>query len=596
MAEETRQKIRGFRFGVFELDLQARELRRRGLKVRLQQKPLQILELLLEKAGEVVTRRELREKLWPDTFVGFDRSLNTAVNSLRHALGDSPANPRFVETRSRYGYRFIAPVDTTSRAGGLHGQNGGTVDSIAVLPFQNAAGDIETEYLSDGITESLIHTLSQLPEIRVMARTTVFRYKGKEIDPQMLAHDLNVRALLTGRVMQRGDLLTIGVELVDALKGWRLWGEQYNRKFSSILEMQEEISKEISEKLRLRLTAEEKKRLSKRYTTNAEAYQDYLKGRYHWNKMTEEGLNQGIAYFERAIRQDPTFALPYAGLSDSYALFAFFGIRPSREVMPKAEMSARKALEMDSTLAEAHASLAGILKSFHWNWEEATMEYKLALELNPNNATAHRWYADFLAALGRSQEAAREMERARELDPLSLVINMELAWNWYMARENVRAVEQARKTLEVEPQFSPAYHVLGLACEQMGKFTEAIAALQRAQQGSVGNPINLASLGYTYGRARHKSEAKKVLSELRTLAKQSYVSPYAYSIVYLGLGDKEQGLKWLVKAYDEHDVWLIWILRDPRLDLIRQESAFKDLLRQMNLPVVSPPFVNNRKT
>jgi TolB-like protein/Flp pilus assembly protein TadD len=596
MVEEVRRNIRGFRFGVFELDLQARELRRRGLKVRLQQKPLQILELLLEKAGEVVTRKELREKLWPDTFVGYDRSLNTAVNSLRHALDDSPTNPRFVETRSRYGYRFIAPVDTTPWTAGLHAQNGQTLDSIAVLPFQNAGGDPEVEYLSDGITESLIHTLSQLPEIRVMARTTVFRYKGKEIDPQMLAHDLNVRALLTGRMMQRGDLLTIGVELVDALKGWRLWGEQYSRKFSSIFEVQEEISKEISEKLRLRLTAEEKKRLSKRYTTNAEAYQDYLKGRYHWNKMTEEGLNQGIAYFERAIRQDPVFALPYAGLSDSYALFAFFGIRPSREVMPKAEKAARKALEMDNTLAEAHASLAGILKSFHWNWEEAMREYKLALELNPNYATAHRWYADFLAALGKSQEAAREMERARELDPLSLVINMEMAWNLYMARDYIRAVEQARKTLEVEPQFSPAYHVLGLAYEQMGKYPEAIAAFQRAQQGSEGNPINLAGLGYTYGRANCEPEARKILGELKTQAKQRYVSPYAYSIVYLGLGDKEQGLKWLVKAYDEHDVWLIWILRDPRLDLIRQESAFQNLLRQMNLPVVNPPSINNRKT
>lgn len=596
MVEEVSRSIRGFRFGVFELDLQARELRRRGLKVRLQQKPLQILELLLERAGEVVTRKDLREKLWPDTFVGFDRSLNTAVNSLRRALGDSPANPRFVETRSRYGYRFIAPVDTTSWTAGLHAKNGQTLDSIAVLPFQNLGGDPEMEYLSDGITESLIHTLSQLPEIRVMARTTVFRYKGKEIDPQMLAHDLNVRALLMGRMMQRGDLLTIGVELVDALKGWRLWGEQYNRKFSSIFEVQEEISKEISEKLRLRLTADEKKRLSKRYTTNAEAYQDYLKGRYYWNKMTEEGLNRGIAYFERAIRQDPAFALPYAGLSDSYALFAFFGIRPSREVMPKAEKAARKALEMDNTLAEAHASLAGILKSFHWNWEEATQEYKQALELNPNYATAHRWYADFLAALGRSKEAAREMERARELDPLSLVINMEVAWNLYMARDHVRAAEQALKTLEVESQFSPAYHVMGLAYEQMGKYPEAIAAFQRAQQGSVGNPIGLATLGYAYGRANRKPEARKILGELRTQAQHSYIPPYAYSIVYLGLGDKDQGLKWLATAYDERDVWLIWILCDPRLDLIRQESVFKDLLRQMNLPTVSPPSVNNRNT
>ncbi|MGH9397597.1 MAG: winged helix-turn-helix domain-containing protein [Terriglobia bacterium] len=577
------QEGRAFRFGIFELDLQARELRRRGVSVRLQEKPFQILELLLERAGEVVPRKDLRQKLWPDTFVGFDRSLNTAVNSLRRALGDLPGNPRFLETRSRQGYRFIAPVEAIPRRL-VRGAQDAALDSIAVLPFRNVSGDSEMEYLSDGISETLINKLSRLPDVRVMARSTVFRYKGREVDPQTVGHELNVRALLTGSVMQRADTLTIGAELVDASKGWRLWGEQYSVAFTDIFAVQDEISREITEKLRLRLTEEARKRVARHYTADPEAYRDYLRGMYHGNKMTEDGLKKGIVHFERAIQRDPHFALPYAGLSDSYALFAYFGIFPSREVMPKAEQAARKALAIDQNLGEVHVSLAGILKSFHWDWSGAEVEYGKAIELSPNYARAHQWYADFLASQKRTDEAIREMDRALELDPLSLIINMEMAWVLYMAHEYERAIEQALKTIEIEPQFSPAHHVLGLANEQMGNQEDAVRSCKKAHDGSGGNPISLAALGHAYAAAGHKPEARGILNELRDQAKRGYVSPYALAIVCAGMGNRAQSLDWLQKAHDERDAWLVWIQPDPRLDCLRQEPRFHDLQRRMTLP------------
>ncbi|HEX5482463.1 MAG TPA: winged helix-turn-helix domain-containing protein [Terriglobia bacterium] len=576
---EQKQSTRPLRFGVFELDPQARELRRRGVRVKLQQKPFQILEMLLERAGEVVTRKDLRERLWPDTFVGFDRSLNTAVNALRRALADSPTNPRFIETRSRHGYRFIAPTDAGSAQ--VNTLDADSLDSIAVLPFRNASGDPEMEYLSDGITESLINALSQLPEIRVMARSTVFRYKAREVDPQAVGQSLNVRALVTGTVMQRAETLTIGAELVDATKGWRLWGERYQRKLPDIFNVQDEISREIAQKLRLRLTAEAQRRLTKRYTANPEAFQNYLRGRYLWNKMTEEGLRKGIVYFERAIEQDPRFALPWAGISDSVALFAFFGLCPSKEVMPRAEDAARKALALDNTVADAHASLAGILKSFHWDWSGAEAEYKRALELNPSHATARRWYANYLSALGRTEEALQEMHRALDLDPLSLIINMELAWIYYMGRDNGRAADLALRTLEMEPGFSPTRHVLGLAHEQMGKFKDAIQLLQEAHANSGGNPISLAALAHAYARANRPQEARKTLARLKALSGRAYVPPYAFAFVHAGLGDKSQSLIWLQKALEDRDAWLVWVQCDPRLDILREEPPFHELLRRM---------------
>lgn len=574
---------RAFRFGIFEVDVQARELRRRGVAVKLQEKPFQILELLVERSGEVVTRKDLRQRLWPDTFVGFDRSLNTAVNSLRRALGDDPSNPRFLETRSRLGYRFIAPVEEISRRRNRSSSEGGAIDSIAVLPFHNRGGDPEMEYLSDGISETLITTLSRLPDIRVMARSTVFRFKGTEADPQAIGHALNVRALITGTVFQRADTLAISAELVDATTGLRLWGEQYSLKFTGIFAVQDEISKEITERLRLRLTQEARERMTEMSTSDPEAYREFLRGQYQVNKMTEEGIKKAISTFDKACQRDPRFALPYAGISNAYSLLAYFGVSPAAEVMPKAEEAANKALELDPRLAEVHVSLAGIRKSFHWDWAGAERGYRTALELNPNYARGHQWYADLLAALKRSSAAAEEMNRALELDPLSLTINMELAWIHYMARDYSRAIEQSLKTLEIEPSFSPAHHVLGLAKEQTGDLEEAVAACIKAHQYSGDNPISLASLGHAHASAGCRPEARKLLAKLKGRAGKGYVPPYSLALISAGLGDRNQTLDWLEKAYEEKDVWLVWLETDPRLDNVRNDPAFRNLAARMGI-------------
>ena len=574
---------RAVRFGPFEADLDAGELRKRGLKLKLEGKPFQILSLLLERAGEVVTRRELREKLWsPDTYVVFDRNVNTAVNKLRQALGDSADSPRFVETLARRGYRFIAPVEVpgATRSGPLEPAE--SLHSIAALPFQNVGGDPDMEYLTDGITERLISSLSQLPEVRVMARSTVFRYKGREVDPQIVGRELGIHAVLTGRVVQQGDALMVAAELVDVATGWRLWGEEYLRKPSGIFDVEEEISRDISAKLKLRLTREEKKRIAKRYTENAEAYREYLKGRYHWNKMSPDDLNKAIAHFEQAINHDVNYALAYAGLSDCYGLFAFFS--PPRGVMPKAKETALKALDLDEALAEAHASLAGVRKSYDWDWIAAEKEFRRALELNPNYATAHRMYAAFLSAMGRQEEAIGEIELAQEIDPLSLAISNDLAWNYYMAGECDLALEQCLRTLEMEPGFAAARTTLGLAYEQTGQLKEAIAALEKARDGSGGNPVPLAWLAHALALNDGKREAKAVLSQLKDLAKRCYVAPYTVAVVYAGLGDKGRALEWLEKAVEERDVWLVWIKRDPRLGSLRSSPRFEELLRHLRLP------------
>ena len=389
------------RFGVFEVDVRTGELRKSGTKIRVQEQPFQILVTLLERPDEVVSREELRQKLWPaETFVDFEHGVNSAVARLRDLLGDSADSPRYIETLPRRGYRFIGSVN-----GGQAARPKRTgrpkIPSLAVLPFENIAADADTEYISDGITETLIHSLAQLSGLRVMARSTVFRYKGRKPDPQDVGRELNVEAVLTGRILQRGDLLLVTTELVDVANGWRLWGKQYDRKAKDILSVQDEIAREISERLRLSLSGQEKKRLAKRYTQDTEAYHLYLKGRHCWNKRTAEDIQRGIEFFKRAIEKDPNFALAYAGIADSYHLLcgtAFAALHPE-EAVPRAEAAASRALQIDDTLAEAHASMAS-LRQNEWDWAGAEREYKRAIALNPSYATVHHWYAFHLMAQG----------------------------------------------------------------------------------------------------------------------------------------------------------------------------------------------------
>lgn len=564
-------------FGSFEFDLRACELRKHGLKIKLQGQPVQVLRKLLERPGEIVTRTELRELLWPaGTFVDFEHSLNAAVKRLRRALCDPADQPRYIETVARLGYRFIG-LPGTDQA------KGHAIDSLAVLPFDNSGADPETDYLSDGITETIISNLSRLAEVRVMARSTVFRYKRKKLDPRSIGRKLNVQAVLAGSVRQRGGDLVIGTELVEVRNGWQLWGEQYNRKLADILSIEEEISREIVENLRLNLNGEDRVRLARHSTRSSEAYQDYLKGRYYWNRMSEDGLEKAIGCFKQAIEKDPDYALAYVGLADTYGLFGFFGLAPPRMVMPKAKEAALRALAIDDSLGEAHASLASVKKVFDWDWPGAEAGYKKSLELNPNYETARRWYADYLSAVGRFDEALDEMRRARELDPLSVIISMETAWNYYMARQYHHVVEQALKTLAMEPQFAPAKYVLGLGYEQLGRYEEAIEAFQAASEVSHDNPASIAALGHAFALAGRAEEAHAMLGRLDEVSGRMHVSPYWRAILHAALGEEPQAWECLELAYRERDVWLVWLKTEPRLDPLRHQPQFADLLRRVGL-------------
>jgi TolB-like protein/Flp pilus assembly protein TadD len=458
------------------------------------------------------------------------------------------------------------------------------IDSLAVLPLINESGDAEMEYFSDGITESIINTLSQLPKLRVVPRSTVFRYKGREVDPQQIGRELNVRAVLLGRVLQLGDSLVIKTELIDVEQEAQLWGEQYRRRLTDIFELEEEISREISSKLRLKLTGEEKKRLVKRYTENTAAYHLYLKGHYYTNKRTEGWIKKGIDYFQQAIDTDPNYALAYAGLADAYAFLASStGGLPPRDTYPKAKAAALKALEIDEGLAEAHASLGFFHLMYDWNFAESEREFKRAIKLNPAYANAHDGYGFLLKATGRNEEAIRSSQRAQKLDPLSLFTNVSLGWAYYFSRDYERAIEQGRKALEMEPRFDFAYWIVGLALAQLDRTDEAIASLNEAVILTGGGLTHEAHLGYAYALSGKREEAEQVLADLKEIAHEKYVSAYYFAIIYLGLGERDQTFSWLERALDERAGFLAFIKVEPIFDGVRSDPRFTDLLRRMGL-------------
>ncbi|HKS28511.1 MAG TPA: protein kinase [Pyrinomonadaceae bacterium] len=457
------------------------------------------------------------------------------------------------------------------------------IDSLAVLPLVNASADANMEYLSDGITESIINTLSQLPKLRVVARSTVFRYKGREVDAKEVGRELNVRAVLTGRVRHLGDVLVIGTELIDVDTDAHLWGEHYNRRLSDIFEVQEEIAREISEKLRVKLSGKERKQLMKRHTEDAEAYKLYLKGRFHWNKRTRESLKKGIDYFERAIEKDSNYALAFTGLADCYNSLSRFGWLSPAEAMPKAKDAAERALALDAHLAEAHNSRAFVAENYEWDWPTAEREYKRAIELNPNYATAHQWYGEYLATIGRFDEGLDELKQAEQLDPLSLIINSDLGLPYFFAREYDRAVEQWQKTVELDPDFWLAHYALALVYEQQGQYREAIAESKRALNLFGDSPWVLAGLGHIYAVAGETEAAHHVLDELKERGKGLYVSPFDLALIYAGLGERDEALLWLEKAYEERNQWLTWLKVEPRLDSLRRDPRFSDLVRRVGL-------------
>lgn len=458
------------------------------------------------------------------------------------------------------------------------------IDSIAVLPFENLNKDPDMEYLCEGITDNLIDKLSQLQSLKkVIARSSVFRYKGKQIDAKVVGQELDVDALLISNVSQRGDELSINVELVKTVDNSHIWGNQYKRKIREIFDVQKEISNAITENLRLKLTGDEIKRLAQRYTENRNAFQAYLKGRYYWNKRTEENFYKSITYFNQAIEMDPNYALAYAGLADSYSMLASFICLPPQEAFPKARQAAMKALEIDETLAEAHTSLAYIEANFDWDFAGAENRYKHALDLNPNYSTAHHWYGWLLFYKGRMDEGLIELKRAQELDPLSLVINSSVAWGYYANSEYEKAIEQCKKALEIDPNFAYVYSVLGKVYVQKPLFGDAIEEFQKAIDLSGTSPQYSAELGHAYALAGKTEEAHRILEELQKFSKQKYADAWDIAMVYVGLGEIDRAFQWLEKALEERAISLKYLKVEPRFDRIRSDQRYKALLKKIGL-------------
>ena len=459
------------------------------------------------------------------------------------------------------------------------------INSIAVLPFVNVSADPEVEYLSDGISESLINRLSQLPKLSVKARSSVFRFKGKDVETKEVGKQLNVQAILNGRVVQRGDNLTLGLELVDARTGNQLWGEQYQRKLTDLVSLQNEIVRDVSNKLRVKLSGADERKLTKNYTENTEAYQLYLRGRYHYFKLTEPEIRKSISLYQQAIDADPTYALAYAGIADAYRTLPLAGWNmPSKEAFPQAKAAAKKALEIDEKLAEAHIVLGWVGFLYDWDWTAAESELKRAIELSPNNSDALRAYAHLLSNSGRHEEAIAEAKRARELDPLSLITNaLDSQFLFYAGRDE-EAIARLRETLELEPNFWAAHNILARIYIRQKRFEEAIAALNRAKELSGGSAEPVTQLGYALAKSGKREQGLAALEELKTSAADRYVPAYNFAMIYNGLGEKNEALKYLQKSAQEREVQISFIKIDTRWDELRADPRFQDLLRRVGLP------------
>jgi TolB-like protein/Flp pilus assembly protein TadD len=463
--------------------------------------------------------------------------------------------------------------------------------SVAVLPFVNADGEAALDYLSEGITEATINNLSRVPGVRVMARATVYHFQGKDQDPGAVGEALGVRAVLTGRVRQHGDRIGIDVELVDVADGSQLWGEQYRRQLTDLVALQGEMVREIIRRLHPRLTGEEQGRLNKGCTDNTEAYRAYLKGRYFWNKRTLEGVQTSIRYFEQALATDPNFALAYAGLADGYAYLGGTEVNalPPTEAFAKAWPAVLKALALDSGLAEAHASVANANLHYNWQWPDAEAELRRAIELNPSYETAHHWASHYWMAMGRTDSSLAASLHSLELAPFDIVLNAHLAWHYLFARQPDEALEQARKTLELDPNSSSATWLLGLAYEQRELVSQAIDQLRKAVEVSKGNPTMVASLGRTYALAGKRDQVRSLLGQLNDLSGRLYVSPYELALIHTGLEDKDQAFTHLQQAYEHRSGGLAYLAVDPRLDGLRSDERFAELVRRVGLPPPDRP-------
>lgn len=565
-----------FEFGAFRLDARERLLLHAGETVSLTPKAFDMLVTLVENSGHLVEKNELMRRLWPDSFVE-EGSLAQNISLLRKALGENESQ-KFIETVPRRGYRFVATVVIKS---GRVAE--ATIQSIAVLPFKSLGMEGD-DYLSIGIAETLTTRLSSLKLLTVRPTSAVLRYAGSQKGAVEIGRELQVETVLEGSIRRAGERLRVTARLVSVADEAVLWADKFDEQFTDIFEVEDSISAKVAQALALKVSGEQQKRLTRRYTNNAEAYQLYLKGRYFWNKRTEEGFNQGITHFKLAVARDSTYALAYAGLADSYIGLTFYNFGAPHETMPRAKEAAMNALSIDSALAEAHTSLAHVLMNYDWNWPEAEKEFKLSMQLNPDYATAHQWYAvHYLTAIDRLDEALKEMKTALDLEPTSLVMNSFMGATLYYAGRYDEAIEQCRRTIEMDPNFAVAHWHVGLAYEQKGMFDEAIAEFQRAFTLSGGSPLMKASLGHAYAKAHRKDEATKILAELNELSKERYVSSYERAAISVALGDERQAFQSLEKGYEEHSFHMVYLKVWPQFSVIRSDRRFHKFVQRLDL-------------
>lgn len=569
------------RFGQFELDLRAGELRKEGARIRLQEQPFQVLAMLLEHPGQVVTREELRNKLWPaDTFVDFDHSLNRAINKLREALGDSADQPRFIETLAKRGYRLIASFEGKMPEAPKFR---GPIESIAVFPLECESSDPDSAYLAIGVPGNIIHSLSQIPSLRVISWRCASGNDHERTDPLVIGRKLGVKAVLTGKIWQRGSKLRLHVDLLDTTNAEEIWGDQYDRELQQLFEVQDEISREVSHKLRLRMSGEDENRLTKRYTENIEAYQLYVRARHGCEQRTADGFKRGIEYLTSALQIDPNYALAHAELAQCISVPCYYGAVDPNIAYPKARACALRALEIDPNLAEAHEVLATVSQNYDWDWAAAERGYKRSIELNPNYAAGHYHYSYHLALQGRFEEGIREATEALSRDPMSGLLNSGLAFVLMLARRYDECIKQALTGTEVDPLMTLCYWTLGVAYEAKGMYPEALNAYEK----SVG-------IGGTHGfvnsfivriqaKCGKKAKAWEALDEIKEISKSSYVPAMAFVIAYEGLGEYELAIASLQQAYANRETNLVFIKAWPHFDKIRNDPRFQDIERRVGL-------------
>lgn len=574
--EGLRTSTKLVRFGSFELDQGSGELRRDGTKVRLQEQPLQLLQILVETPGKLISREELQRRIWPsDTFVDFDHGINNAIKRLREALGDTTETPRYIETVPRRGYRFLGKLERHAHE----------IQSLAVLPLENLSPGPQQEYFAEGLTEALITTLAKIGDLRIISRTTAMVYKGIRKPVREIARELEVDAIVEGTVLRSGRRIRITAQLINAVQESHLWAESYERDLRDVLALQSEIAQAIAREIQVKLTPQERVQLSETRPVDPDAYEAYLKGRYYWNKRSGDALGKATECFREAIEKDPSYAAAYAGLADCASSAGWFGFLRPEDGFGKGKTLALKALAIDRSLGEAYASLGWACTHYDYDFVAAERAYERSIELNPRYATAHQWFGLLLAPLGRFDESFTEFKRAIRQDPLSLIIHAAFAWAYYCARLYDDSIEECKKMLELDASFFPAWYALGAPTMFKGDEDQAISAFQRGVELSSRAGAYLSGLGWAFAKVGRRQQALEILDELfANMAQGKYVMPPQVAIIYAELQEKEQAFNWLEKGFEERSPWMVYLNTDPRYDGLRSEPRFCALAQRMNLP------------